>query len=134
MSKTQFRDLVETVFLQFLVGCSFHFEDVSTTNFGMEYVIYGAKKIKLKFYRDLRNGEINCMVHLDTVDDTIKTSQQSEQYWKYLPELCEEENNKTVEELLQNVPSGPLSDMEQLSRLKAMIERNLPKIIAVISN
>jgi len=129
MSKVQFRDMIESIFINFLISGGFHFEkEVSASGSSMDYVIYGSEKIRLKFYRDVRNGEINCMVHLFSVKDATKPNQQSGHDWQFLPELCGEANDKNIEELLRSVPDIPLSDMEQLNRLKVMVERNLPKI------
>jgi len=97
-----------------------HIKSTIFDNGNIVEVEYCCDEIMLKFYRSLRDGEINCMARRSFKDSDIDQGQA----WLYINSLLIDQNDYSIDELLTRMPDKIVGDDEQISAIANLLEDN----------
>lgn len=97
----------------------------------LEAKFYASDQLKLVFYRDARNGEINCLAGCPDAQNRLATDGSRIEGWFYVPELCPPARTG-VDDLLRAAPATPRSDAEQMRHIASMLQDNFAALGAAL--
>ncbi len=97
-----------------------HIKSTIFDNGNIVEVEFCSDELMLKFYRTLRDGEVNCMIRRSIKDGDNDQGQE----WLYINSLLIDQNDYSIDELLTKVPDKFVGDDEQISEIAKLLEGN----------
>lgn len=127
MKDDDFLDLIGGCLSGFFKLHEFELERCSTTDSGNKVIaIYSSPKCKVLFYKSMREGEINCLVGPKLAsNDNVRDGK-----WRYLNSLLSNHSEKSIRQLLADVPDVPQNVKKQVSKIAKILESNFETIVA----
>lgn len=125
-----FMNLIDESLSDFFQVYDFNLEEYLAIDGGNKTTaIYFSPLCKLLIYRSTRDGEVNCLIGREVAD----SHNLNDGNWFYLNSILSDQAEKTIEQLLANVPDEPQSDKTQISTIASKLENNFEMIIENIS-
>lgn len=126
------RQLVESQLGGFLLEHGLRHDGTMTiARLHVEVLFYASDRLKLKFYRDARNGEINCLAGCADAENSFETDGKRITGWFFIPELCPPAKIR-VEDLLRAAAATPRSDAEQVRHIASMLQENFAALYSAL--